>query len=363
MIVHPTSAWLAAAHPFLPAARWAAAPAGRRYLAGWAMATELHVLNDTYMDRRAAGEDSQRALRGTARAALRPDRARVQQRAAAAPLGAAALRALPALGVADRGRRRSTSRPGAALPRRRDPPHARGRAAGVPALGPRRDHPRRAPSSTCSSARSGPDAVRHARLAPAKGRRARATCELAFDEPHARDRAAWRRHLREEVARAGTDATAPAQRLGPPSSVRAARADVSRSPGRAARRSAATSATADDQPTKSRSRRADARDPLGRAPRAPCSASTSSSRAGSYAGLGDEHVARAGGEEVRDVEAARAAQDARDPLLEQHPLDQLRLGLVAAAGDPDQLAVGVLGLDLARALVGVGDRLLLALPA
>ena len=65
-IVHPTPAWLSAAHPFLPAARWAAAPAGRRYLAGWAMATELHILNDEYADRRAAGEDSREALRGTA---------------------------------------------------------------------------------------------------------------------------------------------------------------------------------------------------------------------------------------------------------------------------------------------------------
>src|SRR6188472_4706746 len=66
VIVHPTPGWLAAAHPFLPAARLAAAPAGRRYLAGWAMASELHVLNDEYMERRAAGEDSREALRGTA---------------------------------------------------------------------------------------------------------------------------------------------------------------------------------------------------------------------------------------------------------------------------------------------------------
>src|SRR5918996_604904 len=66
VVVHPTPAWLAAAHPFLPAARLAAAPAGRRYLAGWAMADELHVLNDEYLDRRAAGEDSLAALRGTA---------------------------------------------------------------------------------------------------------------------------------------------------------------------------------------------------------------------------------------------------------------------------------------------------------
>lgn len=66
VVVHPTPAWLAAAHPFLPAARLATAPAGRRYLAGWAMATELHVLNDDYLDRRAAGEDSLAALHGTA---------------------------------------------------------------------------------------------------------------------------------------------------------------------------------------------------------------------------------------------------------------------------------------------------------
>lgn len=66
VVVHPTPGWLAAAHPFLPAARLAAAPAGRRYLAGWAMATELHVLNDTYLEGRAAGEDSAHALRGTA---------------------------------------------------------------------------------------------------------------------------------------------------------------------------------------------------------------------------------------------------------------------------------------------------------
>jgi hypothetical protein len=66
VIVHPSPGWLAAAHPYLPAARLAAAPAGRRYLAGWAMASELHVLNDDYLDRRAAGEDSLAALRGTA---------------------------------------------------------------------------------------------------------------------------------------------------------------------------------------------------------------------------------------------------------------------------------------------------------
>src|SRR3954452_15278735 len=63
--IQPTPGWLEGAHAVLPFARVAAGPAGRRYLAGWAMATELHVLNGTYLDRRAAGEDSLAALRGT----------------------------------------------------------------------------------------------------------------------------------------------------------------------------------------------------------------------------------------------------------------------------------------------------------
>ena len=66
VIVHPNPGWLAAAHPFLPIARLGAAPAGRRYLAGWAMASELHILNDEHTERRSAGEDSLAALRGTA---------------------------------------------------------------------------------------------------------------------------------------------------------------------------------------------------------------------------------------------------------------------------------------------------------
>ncbi|MCO5315945.1 MAG: hypothetical protein M9938_07275 [Solirubrobacterales bacterium] len=66
VVVHPSAAWLNAAHPFLPFVRWSAAPAGRRYLAGWAMATEVHVLGEKASTRRAAGEASLEALRGTA---------------------------------------------------------------------------------------------------------------------------------------------------------------------------------------------------------------------------------------------------------------------------------------------------------
>ena len=66
VVVHPSPIWLTAAHPFLPAVRWSAAPAGRRYLAGWPMATEVHVLGEKAMEKRAAGEASAEALRGTA---------------------------------------------------------------------------------------------------------------------------------------------------------------------------------------------------------------------------------------------------------------------------------------------------------
>jgi hypothetical protein len=66
VVVHPSPIWLTMAHPFLPAVRWSAAPAGRRYLAGWPMATEIHVLGERAMEKRAAGEASFEALKGTA---------------------------------------------------------------------------------------------------------------------------------------------------------------------------------------------------------------------------------------------------------------------------------------------------------
>lgn len=66
VVIHDNPAWLSAAHPLLPIVRWTAAPVARRYLAGWPMMGEIHVLSDEWMDRRAGGEDSLRALRGTA---------------------------------------------------------------------------------------------------------------------------------------------------------------------------------------------------------------------------------------------------------------------------------------------------------
>ena len=66
VVIHDNPAWLSGAHPLLPIVRRAAAPAARRYLAGWPMIGEIHVLSDEWMERRAGGEDSLRALRGTA---------------------------------------------------------------------------------------------------------------------------------------------------------------------------------------------------------------------------------------------------------------------------------------------------------
>ena len=67
VIVHPSPGWLAAAHPFLPAARLAAAPAGAA-LSGRLGDGDRSCMSSTthYLDRRAAGEDSMAALRGTA---------------------------------------------------------------------------------------------------------------------------------------------------------------------------------------------------------------------------------------------------------------------------------------------------------
>ena len=71
-------------------------------------------------------------------------------------------------------------------------------------------------------------------------------------------------------------------------------------------------------------------------------------------GGGDHDVARAGGEEVRHVEAARAAREQGDALLEQQALDELGLGLVARPGGADQRAFGVARVDLAGALGELG---------
>jgi hypothetical protein len=201
VVVHPAAAWLAAAHPFLPAARWAAAPAGRRYLAGWAMATELHVLNDDYMDRRAAGEDSQRALRGTAQ------RLYVQL-----VLAANNQQLPPPWGPRRFGRylRWAWLIEGAAQYYSGQISHFRAavirrmREGGPPAFPPSARDAIILGGTVFDllERRSGPDAT-DVLVSRLRKDGARGNLELAFNAPAAEIERLWRRHLREEVARAG----------------------------------------------------------------------------------------------------------------------------------------------------------------
>jgi hypothetical protein len=63
VIIHPRPVMLALAHPWLPLARMAAAPASRRYLAGWFAREEIHVLAPEALERRASAvEGSREAL-------------------------------------------------------------------------------------------------------------------------------------------------------------------------------------------------------------------------------------------------------------------------------------------------------------
>jgi hypothetical protein len=54
VVLHPRSAALTLAHPWLPLARMVAAPASRRYFAGWFTENEIHVLAPPALGRRAS---------------------------------------------------------------------------------------------------------------------------------------------------------------------------------------------------------------------------------------------------------------------------------------------------------------------
>jgi hypothetical protein len=54
VVLHPRSAALTFAHPWLPLARLVSAPAGRRYFAGWFSESEIHVLAPSALERRAS---------------------------------------------------------------------------------------------------------------------------------------------------------------------------------------------------------------------------------------------------------------------------------------------------------------------
>ena len=68
VVIHPNELALALAAPWLPLARAVAAPAGRRYFAGWFARGEIHVLAPDALERRASGvPGSHEALTRTAR--------------------------------------------------------------------------------------------------------------------------------------------------------------------------------------------------------------------------------------------------------------------------------------------------------
>ena len=54
VVLHPRSAALTLAQPWLPLARMVAAPASRRYFAGWFSEREIHVLAPPALERRAS---------------------------------------------------------------------------------------------------------------------------------------------------------------------------------------------------------------------------------------------------------------------------------------------------------------------
>jgi hypothetical protein len=63
VVIHPRSLMLTLAQPWLPLARLIAAPASRRYFAGWFSSQEIHVLAPSALEQRASGvEGSREAL-------------------------------------------------------------------------------------------------------------------------------------------------------------------------------------------------------------------------------------------------------------------------------------------------------------
>ena len=70
MILHGSPLALNLAQPYLPIARALTAPAGRRYLVGWAGAREIHVLAPRALEARASGAPGSREALLLAPAAL-----------------------------------------------------------------------------------------------------------------------------------------------------------------------------------------------------------------------------------------------------------------------------------------------------
>ena len=66
VVIHPGPWHLALAHPWLPLARMMAAPASRRYFAGWFASGEIHVLAPAALEKRASALPESREALGLA---------------------------------------------------------------------------------------------------------------------------------------------------------------------------------------------------------------------------------------------------------------------------------------------------------
>ena len=302
------------------------APAARRYIAGWAGAHELHVLTPAVLEsarleRHRLARDAGAERGGPLHAAS--DR-RQQPRSAA--------RAAPPSGCgascAGRGcwraaRAGSPARP--STPARRSPgacASAGGRAS-RPARAMRRCWA--APWSTCWPARRARHAAAQVRLPAASAGAPAAAISKAFGgrsrSVHTED--AWRSHLR-----------APRRHC-----VRDLDADLAGEPlvhdQRPRHTTTAPSASATISPASSRAGRPPApaeTGPPSRSARLPAKPRAPYARRQAARGC---HGARPPGSRGRRTGAA--TQQARNPLLEQHPLDELGFGLIAGARDPHQL--------------------------
>jgi hypothetical protein len=201
IVIHPSPGWLAAAHPFLPAARFAAAPAGRRYLAGWAMASELHVLNDDYLDRRAAGEDSLAALRGTAARLYAQIVIAANNESLPPPWGPRRFaRYLRWAWLIEGGAQYFSGQ----VPLFRAAVHTRSRRGSPPAFPPSARDAMILGGTIFDllERERGPDACQ-VLVSRLRREGTRGSLELAFDTPVGEIEREWRRYLREEIPRAG----------------------------------------------------------------------------------------------------------------------------------------------------------------
>ena len=166
------------------------------------MASELHILNDEYTDRRAAGEDSLPALRGTAERLYAQIVLAANNERLPPPWGPRRFaRYVRWAWLIEGGAQYFTGQTSlfraAVNTRMRE-----GRAALVPALGPRRDHPRRHGLRPARPrARTRRLLVLVSRLRREGAERA---IELAFDARFRDVEQEWRRHLREDLPRAGS---------------------------------------------------------------------------------------------------------------------------------------------------------------